>query len=172
MQGTGFLDITGFSYNEFVNFLFDREVSPRVKSDPWYWDTPVIFDPELVCINYVRLFREPQFLLQRFSLAQLEQGFWAIQSPTLECGARQMIWSKDTPLLVRHQCIRSMFHLFESLFAVEPLETSVDMWWDSLCYDWHCGNRKRLSGGEDVLIQDVTFETLGKILSLDSEVCQ
>lgn len=46
------------------------------------------------------------------------------------------------------------------------------MWWDSLCFDWHCGNRNRERGGEDLLMQDVMFQTLSEILSLDSEFCQ
>ncbi|HEV2731066.1 MAG TPA: hypothetical protein VGV15_13625 [Terriglobales bacterium] len=65
-----------------------------------------------------------------------------------------------------------MFHLFERLFAAEPLETAPNMWWDSLCYDWHCGNRLRENGGEDAAMQDVMFETLAKILQLPSFYCQ
>ena len=72
-----------------------------------------------------------------------------IQSPNLECGVLQLMSQEDLPFSIRENCIRSMFHLFERLFAQEPLETSVQMWWDSLCYDWHCGNRSRAKGGED-----------------------
>ena len=46
------------------------------------------------------------------------------------------------------------------------------MWWDALTYDWHCGNRDRDRGGEDLLMQDVMFETLVKILRLESANCQ
>jgi len=167
------LDISRFPFEEFINFLFDREVPlESEKRDPWYWDAPVTFDPELVCLHYLRLFNEPQFLLQRFSRAQLEQGVWAIESPTLECSVAEVISIKNLPFLLRERCVRSMFHLFERLFAIEPLETSAHMWWDCLCYDWHCGNRNRLLGGEDLLMQDVMFETLSSILALDSEFCQ
>lgn len=65
-----------------------------------------------------------------------------------------------------------MFDLFERLFAREPLDTSAQMWWDSLCYGWHCGNRSRNRGGEDERLRDVFFEILSRILSLDSETCQ
>jgi len=65
-----------------------------------------------------------------------------------------------------------MFHLWEKLFSVEPLETSAHMWWDSLCYDWHCGNRTRSNGGEDESMQDIIFETLARILQLGSPRCQ
>jgi hypothetical protein len=65
-----------------------------------------------------------------------------------------------------------MYHLFERLFSSNALDTSVRMWWDSLAYDWHCGNRSRDNGGEDRLMQDVIFDTLERILSLPSEICQ
>ena len=65
-----------------------------------------------------------------------------------------------------------MSELFRLLFATEPLETSSNMWWDSLCYDWHSGIRVRERGGEDLRIQDVMFQTLGAVLRLDSEPCQ
>lgn len=65
-----------------------------------------------------------------------------------------------------------MFHLYELLFSKVSLDTAADMWWDSLTYDWHCGIRARDKGGEDELMQDVMFDTLGKILLLPSEECQ
>jgi hypothetical protein len=46
------------------------------------------------------------------------------------------------------------------------------MWWDSLCYDWHCGNRNRESGGEDLELQDMLFHALTKVLTIDSWSCQ
>jgi hypothetical protein len=65
-----------------------------------------------------------------------------------------------------------MFHLYDQFFAVDFLETSGEMWWDALAYDWHCGNRDRKRGGEDLLMQNVMFETLVKILRLRSVNCQ
>jgi hypothetical protein len=166
-------DISKLSFDEFIAFLFDREVPPDTdKRDPWYWHTEVMFDPEKVCVHYVRLFRKPTFLLERFSKKQLEQGFWGIQSGNIDCAVTEIIWIEELPFLLRENCVRSMFHLFELLFAVEPLETSANMWWDSLCFDWQCGNRDRLRGGEDASMQDVMFQTLSDILSLDSDFCQ
>jgi hypothetical protein len=46
------------------------------------------------------------------------------------------------------------------------------MWWDALAYDWHCGNRARSNGGEDLAMQDVMFDTLVRILSLPQRSCQ
>ena len=65
-----------------------------------------------------------------------------------------------------------MVDLFVRLFANEPLETSVNMWWDALCYDWNCGNKDRNRGGEDLQMQDVLFDVLSELLKNDSEICQ
>jgi hypothetical protein len=62
--------------------------------------------------------------------------------------------------------------IFRRLFAKDAFDTSVDMWWDSLCYDWHCGNRIRERGGEDLELQDTYFETLAEVLRIDSDTCQ
>lgn len=167
------VDITKYSFDEFVSFLFDRDWPPTTaKFDPWYWHTEVTYTPDLICSYYVRLFQQPQFLLERFSKTQLEEGFWAIQVPNLDCSAFRIMWDSDLPFAVREECVRTMADLFRNFFATEPLETSVQMWWDSLCYDWHCGNRKRERGGEDERMQDVIFQTLTAILAIDSDICQ
>jgi hypothetical protein len=169
------IDITECSYAEFVAFIFDREVEFHARGDrfhPWYFDVEVLFNPERVCKYYIRLFRDPDFLIQRFSKAQLEQGFWAIHGDGFDCSTQRIIEKNDVPISSRCECIRAMFGLFSRVFATEPLDTSVFMWWDSLCYQWHCGIRNRDRGGEDELLQDVFFEVLVRILQVDSEVCQ
>jgi hypothetical protein len=167
------VDISQFSFDDFISFLFGREVLlVGEKQEPWYWKTEVTYAPQQVCGYYVRLFRQPEFLLERFSKTQLEEGFWAIQGPNLECGVYRLLEDTDLSFSSREECVKSMFYLFEHLFATEPLDTSVQMWWDSLCYDWHCGNRRRELGGEDLQMQDVMFQTLADILSIDSEICQ
>jgi hypothetical protein len=167
------VNLTKFSFDEFVAFLFDREIpSEAQKLDPWDWNAQVQFDAEKICSYYVQLFRQPEFLLTRFTKSQLEAGFWAIQGPNLECSVYRLIHECDLPLSVRQECILSMCELFKRLFATEPLDTSVQMWWDSLCYDWHCGNRKREHGGDDLELQNVLFQTLANVLAIDSQICQ
>ena len=165
-------DLTKCSFNEFVSFLFDHDVPPESDEyDPWYFHVEVEFDAEKICAYYAQLFRQPDFLLSRFTKPQLEQGFWAIQSPNLDCSVSRIIDDSDQPLSIREECIVSMADLFAGLFAKEPLDTSVQMWWDSLCYDWHCGNRNRDRGGEDSELQDVFFQTIARVLAIDSETC-
>ena len=95
-----------------------------------------------------------------------------MQNNTLECSAHRLVWNTAVPFEIREECVRSMYFLFRESFIDESLENSVCMWWDSFCYDWHCGNRKRSRGGEDLAMQDVMFETLSRILGLESETCQ
>jgi len=96
-----------------------------------------------MCAYYVQLFHRPEFLVSRFTKQQLEEGFWAIMGHTVEWSTANIIDDSNLPLSSRKDCIESMAVLFERLFANEPLDTSVHMWWDSLCYAWHCGNRNR-----------------------------
>jgi hypothetical protein len=170
------LDLTNVSFDEFVVFLFDHNVDdipPEPgKYDPWYFHVEVEFDARKIVAYYVRMFGEPEFLLTRFTKAQLDEGFWAVQGPNLDCSVARIMEDLDLPLSVKEECIRSMADLFKRLFATEPFDSSVQMWWDSLCYDWHCGNRKRERGGEDLELQNVFFETLAKVLTVDSWICQ
>ena len=176
MDGHEHHDIRGASFEDFVEFLFDHDVvpTPRQQNDvePWYWRVEVTFDPVRVAGFYIRLFQDTRFLISRFSVRHLEQGFWAIQSSNLDCAVSAVIWHNAVPMEIRESCVRAMFHLFEELFSTIRFETASNMWWDSLAYDWHCGNRSRANGGEDQLMQDVMFETLERILGLDSIECQ
>lgn len=173
MSESTYADLHGCSFKGFVDFLFSRETFPEnEKRDPWYWHVEVDFDPLEMCAYYVQLFRQPKFLVEEFSKAQLEQAFWAIPGQNLGCSAGNLIWDTDVPFARREECVRSMSDLFSELFATEPLETSVEMWWDALCYAWECENKKRERGGEDMLMQNVMFETLSSILAQDSAICQ
>lgn len=169
-------DITTASFDEFITFVFDRPFVPIPHDGkgpgPWYWQAEVTYDPLRIATFYVRLFADPAFLKDCFSPEQLEQAFWAIQSGNLDCSVTEIIWDRRVPFDIRESCIRAMEQLFSRLFASTPLETSVDMWWDSFAYDWHCGNRARANGGEDHLVQDIMFETLTKILAQPSVICQ
>ncbi len=177
MDGYDQYDLRKATFEEFLTFLFDRDVIPIPANgsgapEPWYWHAEVAFDPARVASFYINLFTTPRTVLQKCSLEQLDQGFWAIQSSNIECAVTEIIWDQKLPFEIRESCVRSMFHLYELLFSEVSLEASAEMWWDSLAYDWHCGNRVRAKGGEDQLMQDVMFETLSKILQLPSEECQ
>jgi hypothetical protein len=167
------VDLTQSSFEDFIAFVFDRDVSLESEGrDYWYWHVEVAFDAKKIAAYHVQLFRQPEFLLERFTEVQLDEGFWAVQLPNLDCSVHRIINDSDLPISVREECIRSMTDLFVRLFAKEKFDTSVWMWWDSLCYDWNCGNRNRERGGEDLELQDIYFQTLADVLSIDSWTCQ
>jgi|SRR5579871_2267267 len=168
------VDIRENSFQEFVAFIFDHEIqsSGAQRFHPWYCDVEVLFDARRVCEFYIQLFRNPDFLVQMYSKDKLEQGFWAIHGDAFDCSSQRIIADTDIPFSLRCECIRSMADLFTRFFAIESLETSVFMWWDSLCYDWHSGVRDRSLGGEDESLQDVFFEVLSGLLRSDSKACQ
>jgi hypothetical protein len=165
MESSEYRELRLTSFEQFVSLIFEQ---PE--------DTLYLFDPEVdatkLCAYYVQLFQHPEFLITKFTKQQVEDGFWTIMGHTYEWSAGNLIEYSEAPLASRKKCIESMAILFERLFVNEPLDTSVHMWWDSLCYGWHSGNRKRERGGEDFELQNVFFETLVKVLALDSWICQ
>jgi hypothetical protein len=167
-------DISESSFDEFIAFLFARDVpSEREKrSCRWYFNTRATFNLPHVGSYYAQLFRQPCFLLESFTEDQLEQGFSAMQVRSLSCSVRNLIWNADLSLASREECVRSMFYLFRDLLANYPLGYTACMWWDSFCFDWECGNRRRSRGGVDLWMQDVLFETIVEVLELDSLSCQ
>jgi hypothetical protein len=130
-------DIRHVSFEDFVAFLFDHDVVPVPRDKnagpfPWYWSVTVDYDPRAVIAYYTRLFAAPRFLLAQFPVDQLEQGFWAMQRGPLDCSVSEVIWERAVPFADRESWVRVMFELFAQLFDGGPLESSVDMWWDSL----------------------------------------
>ena len=173
MNEKEYVDITQFDFDQFIDFLFARIVQPEsTRSDRWYFNTRVSFDPHLVCGHYIRLFRNAAFLLDRFSRDQVEQGLGALRVRSLSCSVRQLIWNPCLPFSQREECVKSMLPFCSDIFRHDSLKFTASMWWDSFCFDWECGNRRRSRGGEDLLMQDVLFETLSEVLLIDSSICR
>src|SRR5579872_4967627 len=112
-------DLHGASFDQFVDFLFRSTLAGKHKKF-WYWEAEVAFDPAQIATHYIKLFSEPQFLLEKFSKQVLEGAFWAIQVVNLDCSANNITWKEELPFSTRATCVRTMFHLFERLFAIEP----------------------------------------------------
>lgn len=167
-------DLTQYTFNQFVDFLFARAVQaePAKLRDSWYFNTEVCFDPRRVCGYYVRLFCNSAFLLDRYSCAQLDQGFSAMMVSSLSCSVQELIWRPELPFADRAECVRSMVYLCRDVFQDDAIEFTASVWWDSFCFAWECGNRRRSRGGEDLLMQDVLFGTLSEVVLIDSPICR
>lgn len=135
------MDISTLSYDDWLKFVFDHPVHDKwlssgvnrpVGEPPWYfldeWQYDVS-DPSLILSYLTRLFRNPTVLLDRFSLPQIDQGFWFIPE------SEGLMWTILLPNVawdIRRSAIRSIEDLFELLFAKVKVETATYMWGDSL----------------------------------------
>jgi hypothetical protein len=66
------VDLTACSFDEFVAFFIQHEVAAErrqpggQKEDQWYWHIDDEYILEKSCGYYIRLFRSPEFLLERY----------------------------------------------------------------------------------------------------------
>jgi hypothetical protein len=171
-----YFDLRSISHDEFHKFIFDHDVAGKGNNEKaWYHDFNLYleYDEEHIANLYIELFHKSDKLLDLYSKEKLEQGFWAIMGSSLEGSVHDLIWESELDIGIREKLIYSMYHLYEKLFAIEPLDTSSNMWWDSLAYDYYEGGpRDPQNNKDDKQIQEAMFHTLKKILDLKSEACQ
>ena len=114
-------------------------------------------------------------MLDTYSPEQLDQGFWFLLKPNgfLEEGL------KDTNVewQLRRECLASMADLFERLFAVNPLaDSACYMWWDLIISGYfattHTSWHPLILEDKDAWAHQTIFETLCRILEIDSRECQ
>ena len=90
--------LADLTFDEFVSFLFDRDVALESEGkDYWYWHVAVEFDAKIITAHYIRLFRQPEFLLERFTKVQLEEAFWAIASHNLDSSVSKILSNWTCP---------------------------------------------------------------------------
>ena len=168
-------------FEDFVGFLFEHipasglwlQFRSPYNAD---WDSiaAVETDPAELVGHYIRLFQNPEFLLDIYHPVELERGFWLIHGyHTWSLGAA--IHGKVVPLDQAETCIRTMYTLFAKLFAQNPLFTSSFMWWDSEFRDFGCPHEvphRDNDESEAQRLHQAMFETLTAILQLDSLDCK
>ncbi|HEY1772935.1 MAG TPA: hypothetical protein VGH91_07065 [Gammaproteobacteria bacterium] len=163
-------DLRDISFDAFLDLIFDHPVAEKGKKEKeWYWHVPIDrrieMDKAGVVERYVELFFRSDELLGRYSKDKLDQGCWFMMCSDLDFSACELIRDDELDIKLKERLIGSMYFLYEKLYSIEPLETSSYMWWDSF---------SRIPGLEDPTgrIQGAIFDTLVKILALDSEFCQ
>lgn len=110
-------------------------------------------------------------MFEKYSSEQLEQGFWFVSGWLCLVRFRGLLWEKRLPLELRVELVKSMFDLFNRLFAVNAFNTICFMWWDIIAYGYYMENGKP-EDEDGAKIQQAMFETLRRILELDTEECQ
>jgi len=171
------IDITRYSFPDFVRFIFDR----RVADAPWWHSDWMACAPGVVgglshtvgdaarLLEYlIQLFETADRLPDEYTRCQIEQGFWFI---SVMDGLDPPLWDRDVPLALRQQCIEAMELLFAKLFAWESLETASLIWWYNFAkgYDLDEGQP---TDEDDAAIQQTMFETIRRVLWIDSTACR
>jgi hypothetical protein len=180
------LDLSSKSFDEFVAFLFDREV---VRLDPpndffvadflqiGHYDESIPSSPEVIVEYMTKLFSEFGQIAPKYSLSQLDQGIWNLLGESL--GLYGLLWDSSISLVKRLECIRSMYVVYSDFVArsdAEVMENCFDMWWD-LLGDGFWGQLTLYEAGtkrgdvgkldsESRVLLDGMFETLSRILQL------
>ena len=160
-------DLATIPYTEWLDFVFQHPVKSNSESE-WYWQEEwdyKISNNGVVLDYLVRLFSNSSVLIDTYSEAQLEQGFWFLLGPA---GFSDIAWDEKIDLSRRIGMVRAQSSIFRDLFLHHPLDTSVYMWWDLFesGYDGFVPKSE-----DDAAIQDAILVTLGEILGLDSWPC-
>ena len=167
-------DIRTASLTQFRDFVFDHEVRDA-KNVPWYQDENLViaFDPAHNAIRFSEMFQNARSLLRKYDSATLEQGYWAMFGGGFEGNLPDLIWNREIGLNLKVTMIRSMYFLYEDVFATAPRSEASFMWWDEIAYDIHpLELADPENNTEHYAIREAMFETLEKILMIDSWHCQ
>lgn len=170
------LDLSTLSFDEFVEFFFQRPENEEF----WYFEPMYqradsrASRPEILISHLTRLFTEFAVIAKRYSIAQIDHGIWAL-FPSSSVSVTEYLWDRSITLEKRLQCIRAMLHIYSDFVAIsdaEVMENCFDMWWDMLADDFwsHTGQLKDRDVSkldpESRMLLDAMFDTLETILEL------
>lgn len=175
------------SFDEWVNYVFDH---PILEPQWWFqraesgylqlWKEDEL--PEVTLDYMTRLFRDPVFLIERFTRPEIDQGLNFLVSDG--CSKHMFVLLNDAlPWPARRACFDALISLYEKLMAPvygnnlehnrtmnspEPPDGpnyACYMWWDII----------PLRGGMDHLnrrqINHAVLHVFEEVLKLDSEAC-
>lgn len=153
------IDLDNYPFNEWIKFVFDHPVS----QPEWYFSEDLEWSgkPELILKNAIQLFKDPTFLISRYSPEQVEQGLWFLLGP--EGKLCDWLWDPTVSWILRQECILTMVSVFERLFTNNPFGQICYMWWDLL---------RSFDENPDRRVLNAMFKALCKILKIESRECQ
>lgn len=167
-------DLRDISMEDFENLLFRLKVAENLSEEERidkYINTWAEGDPAHIAKLYIELFHNSADLLEKYTDEGLENGLWVSMGSGLHgFTAHDLIWRSKLPIETKEELIGSMYFLYRDFYSVKPLEHSCNMWWDGLAFCFFRIDTK--SSEHDRRIQQAMFDTLQKILLLDSTACQ
>jgi hypothetical protein len=160
------------NFIEWLDWIFSREIRKPV----WFFESGVNYTTsnEVTLDHLARLFNDPALLLDRYSMAQIEQGFWVIAG----AGGIMTPALVDDEGVLRKQiaCILSMENIFTTIFSKYPMDTICHMWWDDLVMVTSDFNDSGTNIQSDIRnaepLRKSIFDVVSKIIFIPSERCQ
>lgn len=158
------INLDKYSYEQWVVFAFDHPATewqpPQAgvsRKKSWYYEDEWEHwgSPEHLLPYMMRLFRRPDFLLEKYSTAQLFQGFQYLPGAG-RCD--DWVWDTNVAWCLRQKCVSAMALLFERLFTKEPLGFTCFMWWDYF--------RAPAHGKKDPKVKEAMLLAMERILRL------
>lgn len=146
-----------------------------VAPDDWWGHDP---EPAQALAFMIRLFEQPEVLLERFSHKEINQGLWFLVDSG---GANQMcaLFDESLPWADRRRALLGIVTLYRSLFALacsdllghldqgkderDPIHSICYMWWD-LFPSW--------GRGLDARTRETVFDVMEATLAIESEPCR
>lgn len=166
------------TFEEWIALWFDYPVTSQQE----YWnateDVDFSIEDRQELIYITQAFENAETIFAPFTNEQVGCGIWAIVSICFDG-----LLDESIPRAERERCIRSIYTLYEQLFAkrcpsylsylettdsLNPASNTLNgicyMWWDSLPVTGRFTNQH--------YIDDLFYEVMVKSLELDSESCQ
>lgn len=164
--------------DEWVRFVFDHPITETA----WHFDADapyLVLPPERAAHLIAATFERGAELLQPFTDAQLNQGFWFLVSAGSSDDMR-CLTDASVPWPVRRRALRSFLPLFRDVMAARcmaslshrsesgsPLNSACYMWWDLLPLDgsWEEGRPPEPIHAEALAV-------LAEILEISHDACR
>jgi len=167
------LDLSKFSFDQFVEFFFEHPENDQFwYGDPKYALREIMISSPVLVDHLTRLFSDFGAAVKNYSPTQISHGIWAIFSPAF-CLA-EVLWDSSVPIEKSIECIRAMGKLFADFVQsndAEPLQKCFYMWWHIVVTGFwvHQGQFESadvsLLNPESTVLLETMFETLTQILS-------
>lgn len=167
------IDLRHATFDGFLTAVFDHPAPGNAEGvNPWYWESEADFlvDPARQVAHLTQLFRSAGALRQRFSTAQLEQGFWVMGSAASEQFVEQL-WNPAVPWSDRAVCVAAMEQLYADCFTVATFESVDYMWPDFLAHGYDFGTRDPGVNADDARMQQALFDLFTRLLERPEPIC-
>lgn len=163
---------TSVDFDKWCDWVFAREVGKPI----WFFEKEVDYtvSSETTLKYLIALFRNPEHLLAKYSLEQIQQGFWVIAGAG---GIMSEALTDDrVSLNDRVICIHEMENVFLEIFSKYLMDDICYMWWEDLTI-----STSDFDDGASVIQTDIVnaeviresiFCVLSKIIFIPVERCQ